>query len=790
VWDGRAMMEHLIQFFSNEYMPHGHCYLWLPSILWINVVSDLLIALAYFSIPVILLTLINKRKDVKFKGIFILFAAFILLCGITHLFSIYTIWHGTYGVHGLSKFITAIVSVATAVALVKSRKAILSIPSTYSLQLALQDAEDANSAKSNFLACMSHEVRTPINGVIGMLDLAIKNEREIDQSKRLQTAKNSANTLLAVINDIIDISKVEAGKLEIEHVAFNVLELLGNTTKGFAFYHSRKGIEVLLDASHIEDEILLGDPGRIGQVINNLMNNAVKFTVKGQVKLTARVERLSDDQGELHCSVADTGIGISEQQMAALFTPFVQADSTTTRKYGGTGLGLAICRQLCRLMGGEVEVQSQLDRGATFSFSLPVGLLAEREANKAPQCIYRESHAGTNVLLVDHNPETLAIVQTYLRRAKYNVISCDHVQAMCSLDRTITMNIDYLLLDGETASVAPVNLLAPFVQSHPALKGVWLLAYDDDTRFRDRQLPQCDYIDKPVLPKELLEALNPASAPVDTASNGIVGVLPMRVLVVEDNEINRSVVEGLLEDYIEHQVFAENGEIALEVLKSVKVDCILMDCQMPVMDGYEATRAIRSGAAGESYRDVPIVAMTANAMDGDRERCLATGMDEYIAKPIDVTLMKQVIGDIARRLGFTGQLKDKSGALPVAQPPLRYPNDLRYIHKDKLPVSGKKNPARMMAIFQSFLLNNRNFLDSLEEAINTENSEMLSALVHNMKGISGNLAMQPLYEKVVKMNVGVRMGREVDQPHFTALAQVFEATVLEVERIVALNKPQ
>lgn len=780
------MTEQLLQFFSNEYMPHGHCYLWLPSILWINVVSDLLIAVSYFSIPVLLIYLIRQRKDVRFKGIFILFAAFILLCGITHLFSIYTVWHGTYGWHGLVKFATAIVSVLTAVALFVNRKAILSIPSIYKLELALQDAEDANNAKRNFLACMSHEVRTPINGVVGMIDLALKHEADPEQSKRLETAKKSANALLAVINDIIDISKVEAGKLEVEHVAFNILELLGESVRTFGLQRGHKDIEIILDASGVDHEMLLGDPGRVRQVISNLMGNAVKFTSKGSVKLVAELVRTEGGQATLSCRVEDTGIGIDAAALEQLFTPFTQADSSTTRKYGGTGLGLAICKQLCRLMGGDVWAASEKGKGSVFSFSVPVGVV-----ENARKGVFDVNHADVNVLWIDANPVTQRIVQNYLRRAKYNVVRCNAVDELMGLDGSVAANVDVLLVDGATASQFPSDILEQFVRDHPCVKRVWVIDYDSEERFDAPNLPLTGYIGKPVSPVELYACLSQERSVAPETEKAVApteGVLPLRVLIVEDNDINRSVVEGILENFVSHQVFAENGEVAIEVLKSVRVDLVLMDCQMPVMDGYETTRAIRNGDAGDAYRDIPIIAMTANAMDGDRERCLESGMDEYLAKPIDMDQLQKVIVDFAHKIGR--YKPDKTGATSalVEREPLQFPDGLRYILPEKLPASAKKSPKRMMSMFQSFLLNNRNFMELLERAVNDEDHDTQRSLMHNMKGISANLGMNPLYERVKKMNVGLRMGREIDQPHFRALSDVFDATVEELEQVVKLNE--
>lgn len=620
--------------------------------------------------------------------------------------------------------------------------------------------------------------------MVGMIDLALRNESDPEQSKRLETAKKSANSLLAVINDIIDISKVEAGKLEVEHVAFNLLALLGDTAQSFAFNRGRKKIDIFLDATAIDQEMVLGDPGRVRQVLSNLMGNAVKFTSKGHVKLVAELEELGEGQANLKCTVIDTGIGIDAKQQEHIFSPFTQADSSTTRKYGGTGLGLAICKHLCRLMGGDVWVESEQGVGSEFGFSVPVGLVM----NSRPS-VLDLNHADVNILLVDAHAESLRITHSYLRKAKYNVIRCGTEEEIERIDSSVAANIDILLVDGATANNIQSGVLADFVRTHPCVKRVWVLDYDNDERYESPELPLAGYINKPVAPIDLLSRLSGGKQAdaIQPSPKLAVGMLPLRVLVVEDNDINRSVVEGILEGKVSHQVFAENGEVALEVMKSVRVDLVLMDCQMPVMDGYETTRAIREGAAGESYCNIPIIAMTANAMDGDRERCLESGMDEYLSKPVDMSHMHEIIERFALKMGRVA-----ADDAPIEQElsensELVFPEDLRYIMVEQLPISAKKNPDRMMAMFQSFVQNNRNFIDVLERAINEEDHDTQRAIMHNMKGMSVNLGMSPLYERVKKMNVGLRMGREIDQPHFVALNEVFEATIAEVEKIIALN---
>ncbi|GAA0853542.1 ATP-binding protein [Aliiglaciecola litoralis] len=649
-------MDQLLQFFSNDYMPHGHCYAWLPSILWVNVISDLLIAVAYFSIPVVLVMVVRARKDIKFKGIFMLFAAFILMCGITHLIAIYTIWHGSYGWHGVAKSITAIVSVATALVLLVNRKAMVRIPTAYQLELALEKAESANIAKRNFLACMSHEIRTPINGLMGMLNLAIKNENNVEQEKRLNIAQKSAASLLTVINDIIDFSKVEAGKLDIEKVPFNMIHLLSDIVKAFSFYHIDRKVELFLDCKNIDVEILIGDPSRIRQVISNLISNAVKFTAKGEVRVIASVTSNPTGAYEFKCCIQDTGIGIPQNKIESLFTPFTQADSSTTREYGGTGLGLAICRQLTQLMGGDINVESREGVGSKFCFTIPIELPdtpAEDKGTFTLENYYKTDHSETSVLLISANPSAAEVYSSYLNKANYAFMTCTSIEEVVQQSPVMSSRIDLILLDADLIKGKKSKDLEDFIKSLSRLKGLWVIDYDSDERFRSSGLDITGYIDKPVSPLDLFAALSKVGAgEIDQTLQDITKdneLYPLNILIAEDNEINQAVIECMLEDNVESFSTAVNGSELLRMLKDSekkgtrKFDLVFMDCQMPVMDGYEATRKIRAGEAGELYKNITIVAMTANAMDGDKERCLESGMDDYTTKPVSQEKVRAII---------------------------------------------------------------------------------------------------------------------------------------------------
>ena len=379
-------------------------------------------------------------------------------------------------------------------------------------QTALKNAEKAtqsSKAKSEFLANMSHEIRTPINGVLGMLELLKKTSLSEDQQHKVAMALRSGNSLLSIINDILDFSKIEAGKITIEKQAFNIKQLLQDIAETMQHQADTKGLSVTLNTSQIHQDWVVGDESRVRQIVVNLLGNAIKFTERGAVAISAST-KMDEQSVQFECEIQDTGIGISSDQAKKLFSAFNQADASTTRKYGGTGLGLVISKKLCTLMGGKLSLESELGRGSTFNFRLT----------------FEKSHA--------------------------------------------------------------------------------------------EQQPQ---------------------APAATISEPPTAQPTCRILLVEDNEINQLVAEGMLEDYGYACEMAENGEIALTMLINASTtnpyDLILMDCQMPIMDGYACTQAIRAGKAGDKHKVIPIIAMTANAMKGDREKCIAAGMDDYLTKPLD-----------------------------------------------------------------------------------------------------------------------------------------------------------
>jgi two-component system sensor histidine kinase/response regulator len=662
-----------VEFFS-QFMPHGHCYAWTPSILWASVASDVVIAASYFSIPVALLYFMRKREDLPFSWIFALFGVFILACGTGHVFEVWNTWHGAYGAQAVVKVITAIASIGTAVALVPLLPRALALPSPRQLseandslreeihtreqaERALQEqarelgvardaAQTANRAKSQFLANMSHEIRTPLNAVIGLSEILIDTDLSEGQRDHLRTVIDSGDVLLTVVNDILDYSRIEAGKIDLESVAFDLDDVVGDTLRSLAVRAEHKGLELLCQLDADVPRALRGDPGRLRQVIANLVSNAITFTEHGEVEV--RVERADD--GLLRFSVRDTGMGIDSDDIDRLFESFEQADKSSSRRFGGTGLGLSISRGLVELLGGTISAKSSLGSGSTFAFTarfeeLPVAA-DEPQRTAVPL-------AGSRVLIVDDNPTNRVILVTLARRWGMEPVACtsaDEALAILRNDNAGSARIPLLLLDLHMPVMDGFGLAAK-IRSDRSLDDLAIVLLTSAGMAPD--LRQCEElriaarIMKPVKEYELHDVVarvlgHRSSASLSghvqavrraAAGPGPQTLAPQRILLVEDSVPNQKVALAMLQSHGHTVVVANDGQEAVGLFSAQEFDAILMDIQMPGMDGFACTAAIRSTESGTN-RHIPIVAMTAHALAGDREKCLAAGMDDYVSKPI------------------------------------------------------------------------------------------------------------------------------------------------------------
>jgi two-component system sensor histidine kinase/response regulator len=524
------------------------------------------------------------------------------------------------------------------------------------LQIAIQEAQAASRAKSDFLANMSHEIRTPMNAIIGMTELVLDSPLTDPQRDYLSMVRDSSESLLTVINDILDFSKVEAGKLELEQATFDVREVLGDTMKSSALRAHGKGLEL---ACHILPDVpewLVGDAGRLRQVVVNLVGNAIKFTDAGEVVLNVAVQQLNHLGVRLHCTVADTGIGIPEDKQETVFRAFEQADSSATRRYGGTGLGLAICVRLVAAMGGEIWLRSAVGQGSTFHFTAAFGVSPTAPSRSRP--VRRAIMDGTRVLIVDDHATNRLILEEMLGNWRLRPSVAANVpdaMAMLRSAHASGQRYELILTDANMPDVDGFTLVE-LVKQDAELSSTVIMMLTSGGRSGD--IARCEslhvaaYLLKPVKQSELFDAIALAlgiSSPAD-AEEVAAAVTPsqcarsLRILLAEDSLVNQKLAVGLLEKYGHAVDVVADGRAALAVVESKCYDLVLMDIQMPEMDGLEATRAIRA-REGQRGGHIPIVAMTAHAMKGDRERCLEAGMDGYVAKPIRA---KELFDTIAR----------------------------------------------------------------------------------------------------------------------------------------------